>query len=49
MGQFKTKCDFCSYHTASGCMAKPNSYYCREATQEFYAWLATQKKNGGKK
>jgi len=39
-----TKCDFCRYKTASGCTAKPDSFYCRDATNEFYQWLNNQKK-----
>lgn len=48
----KNKCSFCRYHAASGCMVTPNSYYCREAQNEFYAQLATKKQqstNKGKK
>ncbi len=35
-----TKCDFCKYKSASGCNARPDSYYCKEASAEFYAHLA---------
>ena len=38
-----TKCDFCKYKSKSGCNAKPDSYYCKEATNEFYAYLAKLK------
>ena len=38
-----TKCDFCKYKTASGCNAKPDSSYCREAANEFYAYLNKNK------
>ena len=35
----KNKCDFCRYWTGSSCMAKPNSAYCREATDEYYQYI----------
>ena len=35
----KTKCDFCKYYSGKTCMAKPNSFYCTEAQNEYYAWL----------
>jgi hypothetical protein len=38
-----TKCDFCKYKTASGCNAKPDSIYCKEATNEFYVYLNKNK------
>ncbi len=31
-----TYCDFCVYHTGSGCSAKPNSAYCTEAKNEYW-------------
>jgi hypothetical protein len=34
-----SKCDFCSYRTASGCMVTPNSYYCKKATDEYYQYI----------
>lgn len=33
------RCAFCKYFSGSGCMAKPNSAYCREATDEYYQYL----------
>lgn len=39
----KTKCDFCRYKTSSGCMVTPNSYYCKEAKDEFYRYSQTKK------
>lgn len=48
MGKQYTKCDFCSFHTASGCSARPDSHYCKEALDEFYAWLREQKGNKNK-
>lgn len=47
-----TKCDFCKYKSGSSCMVTPNSYYCKEAQNEFYAYLASKKQqnaNKGKK
>ena len=38
-----TKCDFCKYRSGRTCMAKPDSYYCKEALNEFYAYLAKLK------
>ena len=37
--QIKTKCSFCRYWTGNSCMARPNSAYCREATDEYYQYL----------
>lgn len=48
----KNKCSFCRYRTASGCMVIPNSFYCKEAQNEFYAQLTAKKQqsiNKGKK
>lgn len=39
-----TKCDFCKYKTPSGCNAVPDSYYCKEAQNEFYVYLTELKK-----
>ena len=39
MNKILTKCDFCQYHTNSGCMAKPNSVYCKKATDEYYLYV----------
>jgi hypothetical protein len=43
MNKLKTKCDFCRYKTVSGCMVTPNSYYCKEANDEFYRYLQNKK------
>lgn len=37
-----TKCNFCKYYSGNTCMAKPDSYYCKDALNEFYAWLKTK-------
>ena len=37
--QIKNKCSFCRYFSGSSCMAKPNSVYCREATEEYYQYI----------
>lgn len=34
-----TKCNFCRYYSGNVCMARPNSPYCTEALNEYYAWL----------
>ncbi len=43
MNKSKSKCDFCRYKTSSGCMVTPNSYYCKEANDEFYRYLQNKK------
>lgn len=43
MAKQLTKCDFCKHKTASGCMVIPNSFYCKEAQNEFYAQLNAKK------
>ena len=45
----KTVCDFCAYHTGSGCMVTPNSHYCRQAKSEFFSWLEQQKSDKSKR
>lgn len=45
----KTVCDFCTYHTRSGCMVTPNSHYCRQAKSEFFSWLEQQKSDKSKR
>ena len=45
--QVKTKCSFCKYATSRGCMVTPNSYYCKEANDEYYQYL--RNKNTGAK
>ena len=41
--QTKTKCSFCRYATRGGCMVTPNSYYCKEANDEYYQYLRNKK------
>jgi hypothetical protein len=36
-------CDFCVYHTNSGCSAKPNSAYCTEAKNEYWQYINNKK------
>ena len=43
--QSKTKCSFCRYATYGGCMVTPNSYYCKEANDEYYQFLRNKKTN----
>ena len=40
-----SKCSFCKYSTGSGCMVTPDSYYCKEANNEFYQYLQNNKIN----
>lgn len=49
MNKTVSKCDFCRYKTASGCTVTPNSYYCKDATNEFYAWLNSKKQTTQKR
>jgi hypothetical protein len=35
------KCDFCTYRSNSGCMVTPNSYYCKNAVDEYYQYIRT--------
>lgn len=37
-----TKCSFCKYFSGKTCMAKPDSWYCTEALNEYYAYLRTK-------
>lgn len=41
--QYKNKCSFCKYATQRGCMVTPNSYYCKEANDEYYQYLRNSK------
>lgn len=45
MNKQKTKCSFCRYFSGTTCMAKPDSWYCKDALNEFYAWLKTKTSN----
>jgi len=38
-----SKCSFCRYWSGKSCMVTPNSYYCREATAEYYKYLKNKK------
>jgi hypothetical protein len=38
-----TYCNFCVYHTASGCTAKPDSAYCTEAKNEYWQYINEKK------
>ena len=38
-----TKCDFCKYRAGGKCTVVPNSFYCKEASDEFYAYLNKNK------
>lgn len=38
-----TKCNFCSHWSGSQCTATPNSFYCKEALDEYYAWKNGQR------
>ena len=34
-----SKCNFCTYYSGRSCMVTPNSYYCRDANNEYYQQL----------
>jgi hypothetical protein len=38
-----TPCNFCVYHTTSGCSAKPDSAYCTEAKNEYWQYVQDKK------
>lgn len=38
------RCAFCNYYTGSSCMVTPNSYYCREANNEYHLYLKNKDK-----
>ena len=44
-----TKCDFCRYYVGKTCTARPNSWYCKEATNEFYQYLSELKNKRAQK
>lgn len=35
----KNKCSFCRYWSGRSCMVTPNSYYCKQANDEYYQYL----------
>jgi hypothetical protein len=35
----KNKCDFCKHWTGRSCMVTPNSYYCKEAYDEYQQYI----------
>lgn len=35
----KTKCSFCRYWSGRSCMVTPNSYYCKQANDEYCQYL----------
>lgn len=39
----KSKCNFCKYYSGRSCMVTPNSYYCKEANNEYYQYLQNNK------
>ena len=41
----KTKCSFCRYFSGRSCMVTPNSYYCKEASDEYYQYLRNKNTN----
>ena len=48
MSKFISKCDFCQYATASGCMVTPDSKHCQAAKHELSQYIAERqgKKQG---
>ena len=45
----KTKCDFCKYKSNSGCMVTPNSFYCREASDEYSYYIKNKSATSAQK
>jgi hypothetical protein len=43
MTNTKNKCSFCRYWSGSSCMVTPNSFYCKEANNEYYQYLNNKK------
>lgn len=41
----KVKCDFCRFWSGRSCTVTPNSYYCKEAINEYYQYLQSDKIN----
>ena len=39
----KNKCSFCRYYSGRSCMVTPDSYYCKDATNEYYQQLRNAK------
>lgn len=50
-----TPCNFCKYYVGHSCVAqkfneiKTNPIYCRDAKNEYYLWLKTDKSKKRKK
>ena len=38
-----TKCSFCKYFSGTTCMAKPDSFYCKEAINEYWQYINNKK------
>lgn len=43
MNKRLVKCDFCKYRVGNTCTVKPDSFYCRDAANEFYAHINKNK------
>ncbi len=38
-----TKCDFCKYRAGGKCTVTPNSFYCKEASEELFVYSNKKK------
>ena len=38
-----TKCDVCKYRAGGKCTVVSNSFYCKEASDEFFAYISKKK------
>lgn len=38
-----SKCNFCVYWSGRSCMVTPSSYYCKDATNEYYAYIQNKR------
>ena len=43
MNNIKNKCSFCKYYSGTSCMVTPNSFYCKDANDEYYQYLQKRK------
>ena len=44
-----TKCSFCKYFSGTVCMTKPDSFYCKEAINEYLQYIKSQNTSINKK
>ena len=42
------KCDFCKYRAEGKCTVVSNYFYCKEASDEFFAYISKKKQQSQK-